>query len=250
MVLLIKHEIKQNQELQYMRSVVQTIKAKFLILDPSLNKQPYENDAYNYLCIGNSITYHMIDSYWWNENGMAASTLDKDYYHLVLTYLNQKHDKVKSTIASYGIWEMNGHDRNGTFVMLNPYLSDKLNLITIQLGENAIDIKTIEKDYESLIRYCKQKAPKAKILLIGDFWEYKNRDLLKKQASIKAGVKYVSLEGIKDNPDYYANVGTIVYDKDGGEHEIWHEGVGKHPSDKGMAEIAKRIISAIDADFK
>ena len=44
-------------------------------------KIKWKDGAFNYLAIGNSLTLHGICEYWWNECGMAASSLEKDYVH-------------------------------------------------------------------------------------------------------------------------------------------------------------------------
>lgn len=61
-------------------------------------------------------------------------------------------------------------------------LSDKLNLVTIQLGENVSDTSRFEADLEELISYVQQRAPKAQIIIIGDFWD-KERNNMRKEAA-------------------------------------------------------------------
>ncbi len=46
-------------------------------------KSNVSEDIFDYLAIGNSITLHGICDYWWGNYGMAASSIDNDYYHLV-----------------------------------------------------------------------------------------------------------------------------------------------------------------------
>ena len=41
-------------------------------------------------------------------------------------------------------------------------------------------------------------------------------------------------------------MGTVVFDKDGEDHIIEHDGVAKHPGDKGMESIAGRIVEMIE----
>ena len=58
-------------------------------------------------------------------------------------------------------------------------------------------------------------------------------------------IKFVSLDGIADNSDYYCGKGTVVFDNNGGKHVVDHAGVAKHPGDKGMQAIANRIINSL-----
>lgn len=240
------HEQRQSQDIASLRGQVSKLGAQIELLDKQGNiKLNFADDSFNYLCIGNSISKHPITDFWWNENGMAASTLGKDYYHRVVDYLKQKHKKVNSEVVNLSVWEVQSHDRGETLDFFKPYLSDKLDLVTIQLGENASNIDTFRQDYIELINYVKKSCPKAKILIVGDFWEYKDRDAKKKAAAKSCNVEYVSLEGIKDNQEYFVGMGTVVFDKDGKEHIIEHDGVARHPGDKGMEAIAGRIVEQL-----
>lgn len=201
--------------------------------------------GYNYLAIGNSITKHGKVEYWWNECGMAATTADKDYYHIVVNHLKEKYSDMDSDICSFSIWETLYTDRAETLEILDYYLDDSLNLITIQLGENAQNLDTFESDFEYLINHIKEAAPSAEVLVIGDVWENENRDELKKQAAENCGVKYISLNEIKENKEYQCGLGTVVYGDDGEPHTVEHAGVAAHPSDKGMKYIADKIIENI-----
>lgn len=40
-------------------------------------------------------------------------------------------------------------------------------------------------------------------------------------------------------------MGTVVYDKEGKEHIIKHEGGARHPGDGGMKAIAGRIVEKL-----
>lgn len=240
------HEQRQSQDIASLRGQVSKLGAQIELLDKQDKvKLSFADDSFNYLCIGNSISKHPITNFWWNDNGMAASTLDKDYYHRVVDYLKQNHEKVNSKVVNLSVWEVQSHDRAETLDFFKPYLSDKLDLVTIQLGENASNIDTFRQDYIELINYVKKSCTKAKILIVGDFWEYRDRDEQKKVAALACNVDYVSLEGIKDNKDYFAGMGTVVFDKEGKEHIIEHDGVARHPGDKGMEAIAGRIVEQL-----
>ena len=81
--------------------------------------------------------------------------------------------------------------------------------------------------------------------MIDDFWDSGEKSESKKLAAEKENVDFVSLDDIKGKTEYQAGLGTVVYDKDGNEHIIEHEGVAKHPGDKGMEYIADRVIEKI-----
>lgn len=50
---------------------------------------------------------------------------------------------------------------------------------------------------------------------MGDYWSNGDRDKEKQVATEKQGATYVFLDGIKDNVEYQAGLGTIVKGKDG-----------------------------------
>ena len=230
---LYKHQKEQDEKIEYLIGITDK------------SEVAYEDDAFNYLAIGNSLTKHPLCNYWWNECGMAASTADKDYYHQIVAYLESAYGKVVSEATNGASWETQATDRQETLVAFDNYLSPKLNLVTIQFGENAQDLTTYEEDFEELIQYVKDHAPNADIVVIGDYWVNGNRDELKKTAAENCGVSYVSLKEIQNKEEYNAGMDTKVYDADGGEHKIWHGGVAAHPGDKGMEYIAQATIEAI-----
>lgn len=130
--------------------------------------------------------------------------------------------------------------------LLDGYLDDRINLVTIQLGENAAELSTFESDFEDLIEYAKKKSSIAQIVVVGDFCENSGRDAMKARATEACGVEYIVLSEIKNNPDYYAGFGTVVYGDDGMEHVIEHDGVAGHPGDEAMKYIAERIYEVIE----
>ena len=219
----------------------------------SLNKNVDKdiNNEFNYLAIGNSITQHGICDYWWNKHGMAASKEDKDYVHLVKNGIEDKIKErkgkerkgkdisVTALAYNYYLWEVQALDRAET------YLSDKINLITIQLGENVVDKTTLKEDFVELIKYIKVKAPNAKILLIGEFWKDDEKDAAKRYAAELCKIDFIDLSQIQNLDEYKAGIGTAVFDKNGNKHIIEHKGVAEHPNDKGMEFIANSILDKI-----
>ncbi len=243
---VIKNESNQNQLNQEINASIPQLSEAEPV--PSEEDIERKNEDYNYLAIGNSITLHGIESIWWNEIGMAASYEDHDYFHLVLKYLEENNNNVKGIPFNFVEWEIESQDRAKTLNSLDQYLDSELDLVTIQLGENVRDLTTYAEDYVSLINYVKEKAPKARILVIEDFWSDEYSTELEKTIAEKTGVDFVSLEGITNNSEYFCGLNTIVYDKDGGEHIVEEVAVANHPGDKGMAAIASRIIEVLKAE--
>ena len=209
-------------------------------------KGMYNPDTFNYLALGNSITKHTVCDYWWGSWGMAASTQDKDYPHLVAAKLSDYFGSVTMQILNISAWETQTYDRAQTLTLLDNYLDDTLNLVTIQLGEDCYDMTNFENDYISLIRYIQERAPNAHIMVLGDVWNYPPRDELKLAACVKSEVPYVDMAEIRDNPAYQCGLGTTVYGDDGQPHVVEHLGAAKHPGDSGHQYMADKIISALN----
>lgn len=205
----------------------------------------WTDKGYNYLAIGNSITKHGICDYWWTETGMASSSAEKDYVHLVEFYLTKSMCREVRTCAyNFCLWETQSNDRAELLVMLDKYLGTELNLVTIQLGENVCDTTTYEKDFRELIDYVRDRAPRAQIIVIDDFWD-SEKCVIKQSVVNKMKVDFVSLPEIRKKSEYQCGLGTIVYDVDGNQHIVEHSGVACHPGDRGMQYIADEIIKAI-----
>lgn len=201
--------------------------------------------GYSYLAIGNSITVHEINDYWFAEYGMAASIPSKDYFHIVMDDLEQHYENVVSKTYNFISWETLSTDRAETIALLDGYLNPYLDLVTIQLGENVNDLTTFESDFRYLIEHIQEVAPDAKIIVITDFWNMEGRDEAKIRAANKCQVAIADISDIKGNKDYMIGKGVEVYGDDGETHIVSHDGVSKHPGDNGMQFIADQVIRQI-----
>lgn len=205
----------------------------------SVKDNSQEKDELNCLFIGNSITLHPICDYWWGEWGMAASTKDKDYVHQTVNKISSRYN-VNYSALNFGSWETMGHDRAETLTLLDSFLNKDLNIVVIQLGENVSDTATLESDYESLIKYVQNHSPNAKIIVISQFWKNEEIDNDKKNACQSTNCIFVDLSDIQGT-EYQAGMNTVVYGNDGQQHMIEHDGVSKHPGDKGQEAIADKL---------
>lgn len=82
-------------------------------------------------------------------------------------------------------------------------------------------------------------------MIIGQYWKNEIIGNVKQQASKTCGVEFIDLSDIQNKSEWQEGMGTIVYDAQGGEHVIEHEGVAAHLGDKGMEKIAEKIINKL-----
>lgn len=209
---------------------------------------PVQDDPpYDYLAIGNSITRHPECEYWWDDIGMAASEESRDYFHIVTAYLQTRHDTVNAQAVNLVEWEVAaGKAREKTYRLIDPYLTEELDLITVQLSENAASSRMLSRDCERLIRHIQEKCPQARVLLIDDFWsDAKHRAKLRAAESL--GIPFADLSLIRGSPACQWSLGDTVYGGDGQPHVIENPDVARHPNDLGMAYIAGQVIRLIQS---
>lgn len=199
------------------------------------------SDDLKVLFIGNSITLHQINDYWWGEWGMAADSPEHDYVHRTVVALAQ-YVNVNYQVCNFGTWEVMAHDRGEVLSLLDSQLSEDEDLIVIQLGENVSDATTLASDYAELIRYCKGKAPRAKVLVIGNFWAKPEVEQAKAKGVADGEATLVGLDVIKDNQAAQSARGENIMDRHNQLHAVQHAGVAKHPGNAGMLAIATLLL--------
>ena len=235
-----------QEQITVLDDTVAALQNELLSMEARINgAQAYDSDGYHYLAVGNSITVHGKCDYWWNESGMAATDEEKDYFHLVTDYLEETYGETAAYAYNLGNWELLNTDRAEALALLDAYLIPDMDLVTIQLGENVKDTTTFKTDFAYLIRYIAEKCPKARIIVIDDFWSAA-RSALKREAVEECGVMFADLSEIRGKEEYQCGFDTIVYGDDGTAHTVAHSGVASHPGDAAMEYIAKAVIEAIE----
>lgn len=199
----------------------------------------YEDDSFNLLALGNSLT--LIDSW---ERGICSTYPDNDYYGLLKSELINHYQKVISYRYNFAIYEqLSNNKRNEALQLIDSFLSEKLNLIIVQLGENVQSIEYYEENLSILIEYIKEKSPNAIILMIGDWWSYE-RNEIRKNVCAKNNLLFADLSEIINNPDYQSQTGSICYLNDG-TTIIVPEIAATHPGDKGFEYIYNKIVECL-----
>ena len=201
------------------------------------------DERFNYLAIGNSITKHGVCDYWRSESGMAASKPINDYFNVHNQLFRNNGYDVHSCAINFGEWEYLSHDRSQAIGIINGYLNSNIDLITVQLGENVSNLSTFESDFIYLLDYLKSRCPKAKIIVIGDFWLNDGlRNDMKYRACSDTSCVFIDLSAISGKEEYKCGMNTSVYDNIGQVHLVQHAGVAEHPNDKAMKFIAEKIF--------
>jgi hypothetical protein len=189
------------------------------------------------LFIGNSITHHSPapDLGWYGDWGMAASSEDKDYVHCIIEKLknsNKQAEFMIKTVADYErtFWEFNLNN----FKEIRDFNAD---IIIMRISENVNDEEAVKKDfgkyYDELIKYFNASG-KAMIVCANGFWNNKNTNEQIKKVAEQNNYIFVDITMLSSNE---ANMA---------KKEYAHEGVGLHPSDEGMKNIADIIFDSID----
>ena len=94
-----------------------------------------------------------------------------------------------------------------------------------------------------MLDYLKSRCPKAKIIVIGDFWLNDGlRNDMKYRVCSDTGCVFIDLSAISGKEEYKCGMNTSVYDNIGQAHLVHHAGVAEHPNDKAMKFIAEKIF--------
>jgi hypothetical protein len=183
------------------------------------------------LILGNSITGAPELGKSWTEGwGMAASSSQMDYVHILYNYIQ---DSIKSGPQMI-TYNLAGYERNfpsydfSEFDTLKQFNAD---LIIFRIGDNinpymAINSYLWEK-YDSLLQYFAQNQQQ--VLLCTSSW-YSNK-------TVDAIMRSVC----KKNNISFIDISNLIIDKTNqasSERDINNSGIGSHPGDRGMKKIA------------
>ena len=199
-------------------------------------------DVQKILFLGNSITLHGPNKgIGWDGNwGMAASSADKDYVHLVAQALAKKDGTAPQTMVrniatferQYGTY-----DASALVKEASAFGAD---LIVVAIGENvpALTNETCKVQLaEKTAALLKGIAAGSKPLIVvrSCFWANAAKEEALKQACQAVGGVYVDIGRLGQDEANFAR----------SERDYPHKGVANHPGDKGMRAIADAIVGAV-----
>ena len=233
---------QQTEELTE-SGLLDSIKEEEFIPDTSEEK-------FKYVAIGNSVTIHETNDLWHGDWGMAATSKESDYVHVLAEKIGEtKNTPVDLSVISCKDWEL-GSDRRGELLHAFDNISQDTDLITIQTGENITTfIENLDGDYDALFGYIKSKAPNAQILVLGEvLWPQDAIENAKRNSCSKYGISFVNMNEFLDGYEtmYRSSMGEPIVGLDGNTYLIDNECVAAHPNDAGMQKIADIVFASVN----
>jgi hypothetical protein len=192
------------------------------------------NSKIKVLFVGNSITRHAPkpDIGWYNDCGMAASSLENDYVHLIVKKIKEKYDEN----LSFAIAQVSAFERD--FATMEPselYQSAKdfnADIVITFFGANvsheydktANPVKTFASTYANMCDYLSNG--RAKVYHGMGFYIRDRLDEEKSSVAKERGEVFMDISDIRARDDSH--------------------GLFNHPGDLGMAMIADRFFSYVE----
>ena len=193
-------------------------------------------DGVRVVFIGNSITVHPIapNLGWHDLWGMSASALEKDYVHLVIRGIEEATGK-KADCRIRGLADFERDFSSFDWGRIQDLVDFKPDYLVVALGENVAALETQEERlafreaFKKLLGCFAAGRSKPNTVVRGVFWPCEWKDDLMAHAASDYALAFVKAD-LASDPAMRA-LGLFE-----------HPGVQNHPGDKGMAEIARRIL--------
>ncbi len=198
------------------------------------------------LVLGNSLLNHgPNESLGWSGSwGMAASSADKDYYHVLQRIVKESNPDVNITFSTgsgtgleRAIEEKVDKDYTAD---LDASIKDKLisfkpDIVIFQFAENAatVSTKSTANAFRQFGEYCMKTVPGIQVVYCTPALGSEAKAIAIRQAAEETGCHLAEL--IKFNKSEYKAIGQFS-----------HAGVAGHPSDKGMEAIGTELAKTVN----
>lgn len=192
------------------------------------------------LIVGNSLAVRLPDLAvsWTGSWGMAASSQDKDFSHILYAHISTKTPRpVEMRIQSFVDFERDFEHFD--FVSVKEYQDYQADLIILRIGDNVSHDLTAGTDfkryYQKLIAFLSPTG-KAYFVATSSWFPSEIVDQSMRGACIAPQCAFVDLSKLYAD---YSNSASA-------ERAFDFAVVGRHPGDKGMKAIADAIGGAVD----
>jgi hypothetical protein len=182
------------------------------------------------LFLGNSITLHTPSPSigWSGDWGMAASAASSDYAHVLAATVPG------ATLEERNISTLETDPAHFDARSIDSSLALAPDLVIVELGDNATDVAGFRSVYAALIGKLAALRG-ATIVCVSTWWSSPAVDRAIRETCLSNGLPYADIGGLYSNPINRASTERFVPDP----------GVGIHPGDLGMRNIALVLAIAI-----
>lgn len=196
-----------------------------------------EKGGLKVMFVGNSITLHgkLPSIGWFNEWGMAASSEENDYVHILMKKIKEKNPDSAFCVCQVAGWESDYKNGEKKFDLYESARNFNADIIVMRFVENC-SVKDFEpivfkNEMSKLLNYLNPQN-KAKLVMTTSFWHHPGDEVIKEYA--------------KENNLPVATLGDLGDDdKMMAKGLFEHSGVAMHPGDLGMKTIADRIFKEL-----
>jgi hypothetical protein len=198
--------------------------------------------------LSNSILHHppLPEIGWYGNWGMAASSPDSDFYHLLIRDIHAKDSTVVVDSAAIGSFERH----YPTFELSLLKHVRGADMYIIRLSENVDDRLAVQQHfidhYDRLVRYLDPDR-KAVVVIVEGFWKKGYRW---PQPWVKADVNAMIRDYAISHRYPFIKCAYLFKEKGNNARGLYQVyGVSNHPSDQGMRRIEENIWNYISAYF-
>ena len=194
------------------------------------------------LFLGNSITLHGPAPAigWVGKWGMAASSAEKDFVHIVTHSLAKTAETAPEVMVRNIATFERQYDTCDVKETWKEAFDFNADLVILAIGENvpALDSEEakmqFEKSVKKLLRDLTANGHPT-IVVRSCFWPNRAKDEALKRACQDVNGTFVDIGSLSKNESNYAR----------SERDFSHKGVAAHPGDQGMQAIADAILDGI-----
>ncbi len=200
------------------------------------------NDTLKILIIGNSITSHGIANEigWKHKSGMAASTENNDYVHLLLNQLSLAYPNKNITIRFSNYSELERSPEKFAGKDWNKLINFKPNKLIFQLSDNITKESYIDFKKSSL--ELLNSFTNTDIYVISPFFMSVENYNVSKDIALKAKATFIDITDLSNSTENKA-INEKNYPADKNSWTV--DGIGQHPGNKGMLNLSNEIFKTI-----
>lgn len=221
------------------------------------NKEPYEfsngtietgnKEKIKILFLGNSLTYTGVPEEEPDKErrGLTSTSKEKDYAHQLMKMINEKKKvDIDYSVLNISTFERTFSDTAFDYSQLEKCVAKNPDYLIVQIGENiSNDDMTnysteLEKQYAQLLLNFPESI---KIICI-PFWPDKNKQNVITKIAVDNNVYLVDLSHLGNGTDSENYASSYKKYK--------QPGVGEHPGDYGMKNIADNLFTVINCTMK